>query len=108
MRRLVLAGLLLLALGGCRDGYDRPPSADAGPARLMPNTASQSTVKEQCDAHSLAYLVGKARTEIPVPVDPSKRRVSCSTCAVADDYRPDRTNIIFDTQTGLVISVTCG
>jgi hypothetical protein len=102
VRRLVLTAGLILALAGCRD------DDDSSPARLMPNTASQSRVKEQCDARDLAYLVGKPRTEIPVPVDPSKRRVSCSTCSVAEDYRPDRTNIVFDAQTGLVISVTCG
>ena len=109
MRRLVLAVALVMTLAGCRDGDDKTSSsADSSPARLMPNTASQSTVKEQCDAHDLAYLVGKPRTDIPVPVNPSKRRVSCSTCSVADDYRPERTNIIFDAQTGLVMSVTCG
>ncbi len=97
MRRLLLAGLLLVA--ACND---------AEPQRLMPNTPSASTVKEQCDAHELAYLVGKPRTEIPVAVDPSRRRVACSTCQMAQDYRPDRTDIIFDSQTGLVMSVTCG
>lgn len=111
MKRIILATALVMALAGCRDDDDSSKtasSADSSPARLMPNTASQSTVKDQCDAHDLAYLVGKPRTQIPVAVEPSRRRVSCSTCSVAEDYRPDRTNIIFDAQTGLVMSVTCG
>ncbi|QUD90655.1 hypothetical protein KCG34_03640 [Phenylobacterium montanum] len=74
----------------------------------MPNIASTAQVKEQCDAHDLAWLVGKPHTQIPVAVDPSRRRVACSTCQMPEDYRPDRTNIIFDSQTGLVMSVTCG
>ena len=100
MKRVFVAALAAgLLLAACRDGE---------PERLMPNMPSASTVKEQCDAHDLAYLIGKPRTEIPVAVDPSRRRVSCSTCQMAEDYRPDRTDIIFDSQTGLVMSVTCG
>ena len=107
MRRLALVLAAAALLVGCRDD-DTAASADAGPQRLMPNTPSASTVKEQCDAHDLAWLVGKPHTQIPVPVDPTRRRVACSTCQMPDDYRPDRTNIIFDSQTGLVMSVTCG
>lgn len=102
---IALAGLL--ALGACKDD-GKAGAGDAGPAQLMPNIASSANVKEQCDARSLAWLVGKPRTQIPVPVDPSKRRVACSSCAAADDYRADRTNIVFDAETGLVIAVTCG
>jgi hypothetical protein len=61
-----------------------------------------------CDAPSLAYLIGKPRTEIPVPADLSKRRVACTTCPASDDYRPDRTDIIFNARTGRVSEVTCG
>ncbi len=108
MRALLLGLAALGLLSGCRDDPPAASASDGPPARLMPNTPSASTVKEQCDAHDLAYLVGKPHTQIPVPVDPSKRRVACSTCALADDYRPDRTDILFDSETGLVLSVTCG
>ena len=106
MRLLLLAASLIALLAGCRE--DDKTAASNGPPPLMPNTPSASTVKEQCDAHDLAWLVGKPHTQIPAPVDPSKRRVACSTCTMADDYRPDRTNIVFDSSTGLVIAVTCG
>ncbi len=80
-----------------------PPQAQAQPV-APPPTATLS----HCDAPSLAYLVGKPRTEIPVPVDPSRRRVSCTSCPVTQDYRPDRTDILFDAQSGLITEVRCG
>jgi hypothetical protein len=61
-----------------------------------------------CEAASLAYLVGKPRTEIPVPVDPNTRRVSCTTCPVTQDYNPGRTDILFDATSGLITAVKCG
>ena len=69
-----------------------------------PPTAIQS----QCEAPRLAWLVGKPRTAIPVPVDLSERRVSCTTCPVTQDYQPNRTDILFDAQTGLITEVKCG
>lgn len=107
MRRLALIAAAALLLAACRDD-DKVLSGQAGPKGLMPNIPSAANVKEQCDAHDLAWLVGKPHTQIPVAVDPSHRRVACSTCQMPEDYRPDRTNIIFDSQTGLVMSVTCG
>ena len=73
----------------------RPPALPAAP-------------KGRCDAPSLAYLVGRPRTEIPVPADLSHRRVACTTCPGTDDYRADRTDILFSAATGIVTSVTCG
>ena len=75
-----------------------PPSAPAAPP----------APKGRCDAPSLVYLIGRPRTEIPVPADLSHRRVACTTCAPAGDYRPDRTNILFDANTGIITAVTCG
>jgi hypothetical protein len=63
---------------------------------------------DSCGAGPLQYLVGRPRTDIPVPVNPSKRRVVCSTCAMTMDYIPDRQTITYDTQTGRVTSVRCG
>ncbi len=109
MRRLatvvVVTGVMLIA-GGDFGGPPLPgqpgsPSVAGGPL-LMP--AVQST----CEAPSLVYLIGKPRTQIPVPVDPSRRRVSCTTCPVTEDFRPERTDILFDQNTGLVTAVKCG
>lgn len=63
---------------------------------------------DTCGVRDLQYLVGMPRTEIPVPVDPSKRRVLCSSCAATMDYRADRQTIVFDTDTGIIKSVSCG
>lgn len=78
----------------------QPPSSQA--PYLIPQT------EMTCEAASLAYLVGKPRSAIPVPVDPSRRRVSCTTCPVTQDYRPERTDILFDARTGLITEVKCG
>ncbi len=108
MKRLAVTVIVLALLAACKDD-DKAASGDAaGPPRLMPDAPSASTVKDQCDANDLAWLVGKPHTEIPVAVDPSRRRVACSTCQMPEDYRADRTNIIFDSKSGVVLSVTCG
>jgi hypothetical protein len=95
MRRgLASAAIALAVLGSCR-------------------SAPRETVKPdpfagRCDARGLAWLVGKPRTAIPVAIDPSRWRVSCVTCPPATDVRPERSNILFDAKTGVVVSVTCG
>jgi len=61
-----------------------------------------------CDAPSLAYLVGRKRTDIPVPADLTRRRVACTTCPGSEDHQPLRTDILVDERTGLVTAVTCG
>tara|TARA_R110000764_G_scaffold56692_3_gene123581 strand:+ start:485 stop:655 length:171 start_codon:yes stop_codon:yes gene_type:complete len=56
----------------------------------------------------LQWLVGRSRTEIPVPVDVINRRVVCTTCPVTQDYSPYRLNIFFDSDTQRVEQVRCG
>jgi len=70
--------------------------------------AAPPAPKPLCDAPSLAYLIGRPRTEIPVPADLSHRRVVCATCPPNTDYRPDRTNILFNPATGVITAVKCG
>jgi hypothetical protein len=77
-----------------------PPREEAPPPRPISN--------DRCGAEPLQYLVGRPKTEIPVPVDPSKRRVTCTSCPVTMDYREDRLNIFFDAETGIVKDVKCG
>jgi hypothetical protein len=64
--------------------------------------------KDACGAGPLQYLIGRPRTEIPVPVDPGRRRVVCSTCMITQDYIASRLTIVYDSGTGLVKSVRCG
>ena len=61
-----------------------------------------------CKAGELQWLVGKPRSEIPVPVDVVNRRVACTTCPVTEDYSPYRLNIFYNQQTGIVERVSCG
>lgn len=77
------------------------------------NASAQSPIpapagSDLCGAADLADLVGKPRTEIPVPVDPTRRRVYCTTCVVTQDYDPARLDIVYDAQTGIIKQVKCG
>lgn len=83
-------------------------SADTAPSAPPPVSTAPAPDTDQCGASELAYLIGKPRSEIPVPVDPSRRRVYCTTCMVTQDYDPARLNIVIDSQTGLVKDVKCG
>ena len=113
-----------LLLGAC--SLERPPTkadvtlagtvgAPPGPALnltsaslLTPPAPVRPPEKLLCDAPSLAYLVGRPRTEIPVAADLSKRRVTCTDCPAAEDRQPYRTDILFDLRTSRVTAVTCG
>jgi len=97
--------------------YVPPPQPMPVPAQPAPAQAPQSPAQssslrpmanDQCGASALQYLVGRPRTEIPVPLQPSTRRVVCSSCVITQDYRADRQTIIFDGDTGLIKSVACG
>lgn len=82
------------------------PEAPQSAPTQTPSAAAASA--DQCGADELAYLVGKPRSEIPVPVDPARRRVYCTTCMVTQDYDPTRLDIVFDAQTGIIKQVKCG
>lgn len=98
----VIAGLTL-GLTGAPAAH----SADTAPASPPAISTAPSPDADQCGASELAYLIGKPRSEIPVPVDPSRRRVYCTTCMVTQDYDPTRLNIVIDSQSGLVKDVKC-
>ena len=71
-------------------------------------TRMPQTSADLCKAGDLQYLVGRNRSEIPVPVDVVNRRVACTTCPVTEDYSPYRLNIFFNAETDLVELVRCG
>jgi len=106
MKRILTAVLLAAAVAACTSA---PETVDHKPIVVPPPPppAAESTAL-QCDARELAYLVGKPKTDIPVPVNPSMRRVACTTCPVTMDFNPRRTNILFDADTGIVRQVKCG
>ncbi|WP_420470982.1 hypothetical protein [Brevundimonas sp. FT23042] len=63
---------------------------------------------DTCRASELQYLVGRPKSEIPVPVEVVNRRVACTTCPVTEDFSPYRLNIFFNAETQLVEQVRCG
>ncbi len=117
MKRLASV-IALLVLASCASPEPTPPPPPAAPP--PPETPTVAPVqtpatplqpprpRDACGAWELQSLVGRPRSEIPVPVDPSRRRVTCTTCPVTQDFREDRLNIFFDADTGVVKSVTCG
>jgi len=98
----------VLTLSACAS-TPAPPAAPASPITAGPTMPLPPPPPEDsCRSGELQYLVGRNRSEIPVPTDPSKRRVACTSCPVTMDYRPDRLNIFFDAETGIVMEVKCG
>ncbi len=67
-----------------------------------------SSEADLCKASQFQYLVGRPRTEIPVPVEVVNRRVACTTCPVTEDYSAYRLNIFYNAETELVETVRCG
>jgi hypothetical protein len=130
LRRAAAGGLVFTIVGavlvGCAansiDGALGPPSAKPalpiGPvarAAVEVQTGQVPTPQpypqmsnDTCGANALAYLIGRPKTEIPIPADLSHRRVACAACPVAPDVRMDRLNIIYDAETGKVMRLTCG
>lgn len=105
--------IVLLALAGCSS---TPVSNQSGPRTVEDAQRSQpvgshmpdDSTRDLCRAGDLQWLVGKSRTEIPVPVDVINRRVVCTTCPVTQDYSPYRLNIFFNADSNLVEQVRCG
>lgn len=98
-----------LALAACAGNAEPDPVAPAGPPPVVAIPVPvDTTPKDACGAWELRHLVGRHRSEIPVPLDPGKRRVACTTCPVTMDFRADRLNIFFDAKTGVIEEVKCG
>jgi len=111
LRVWIAAGLAVIA-AGCTEPAapppaPPPPAAEAPPPPVVAPPQALGS-KDSCGADPLQYLVGRPHTEIPVPVNPSLRRVVCSSCVVTQDFNPGRQTIVYDAQTGLVQSVKCG
>ena len=95
-----------------------PPQAQYGPVKAIKPLASKDTSvatptlkpmsDDQCHSAGLQFLIGKPRTDIPVPLEPGSRRVVCSSCVTTYEFRADRQTITFDSDTGLITSIKCG
>jgi len=103
-----LLGVLVLA-AACASPPTEVPSAAPAPAPPPPPIASPvPPTRDACGAADVQNLVGRPRTEIPVPIDPNRQRVACTTCPVTEDFRPDRLNFFFDAESGLIREIRCG
>jgi hypothetical protein len=114
MRNAAMAlGGALLILCACTSAPEPtpapPPSSSPSPApKPAPTSPRPAPARDQCGAADLQQLVGRSRTEVPVPVDPSRQRVACTTCPVTQDYSPTRLNFFFDAGTGRITEIRCG
>jgi hypothetical protein len=105
MKRIVLAAALLLA--ACE--APGPAPYEQQPTRLAaPPPPRQPVNTDPCGARALQYLVGRPRTDIPVPLHPGLRQVVCTTCPRAETYSPMRQTILFDADSGVVREIRCG
>jgi hypothetical protein len=108
--RSLAAGGLALVLAACSSAPSEAPEP-SGPAPIAarpPEPAPGATGSDRCGAAEAQSLVGKLRTEIPIPIDPARQRVACTTCPMTLDYSPERLNFFFDAATGLIKEVRCG
>ena len=74
MRR-ALSILTLLLLAACGGGSEPPPAVPM-PSPRPPPSAPPPPPADTCGARSMQHLVGRPRSEIPVPVNPGRQRVA--------------------------------
>ncbi|MDO8900883.1 MAG: peptidase inhibitor I78 [Phenylobacterium sp.] len=106
-RKLAFAlGVSLLMLGACASegpGPAPPPNYPAPQPQPQPAPPA-----DQCGAAAAQRLVGRHRSEIPVPLNPGLQRVACTTCPVTMDFHPRRLNFFYEAATGVIKEVRCG
>lgn len=61
----------------------------------------------QCKADRSMSLIGSHVGAVTFP-EGANVRIVCTTCAMTRDYRPDRLNVLFDEQTGIIQELRCG
>ena len=105
MRRIFL--LAMLTLIGCASPAP-PPAAPPLPSKPPAPAVTPPSPPDTCGANQHQHLVGRPRTEIPVPLNPERQRVACDSCPITQDYNPERLNFFFDAESGRITTVSCG
>jgi hypothetical protein len=101
--RIGLGGASLLLLAACAAEPPPPPPPQSAAAAPRP-----VPTRDECGAVENQSLVGRSRSEIPVPVIPALQRVACTLCPMTQDYNPRRLNFLYDGDTGVIREVKCG
>lgn len=110
MRTVCLAALIAM-LTGCSTAApptSAPPPPAPAPVAPQPAPPTLTPAADACGAAAAQHLVGRPRSEAPVPLKPELQRVMCTTCPATMDYNQNRLNILFDATTGLIKEVRCG
>lgn len=103
---LALVGLVLV---GCASPPPLAPPPPGPPAASPPlEPAPAPALPDACGASDHQRLVGRPRTEVPVPIRPELQRVACDNCPVTQDFNPNRLNFFFDAASGRITKVSCG
>lgn len=100
-----------MALAACStpaSDASAPRTIEEAQINLPTGTRPTNPTADLCRAGELQWLVGKPKTDIPVPVDIVNRRVTCTSCPITEDYSPYRLNIFFNEQTDVIEQVRCG
>ena len=99
--KTAIAASLIVAGAALAGACTAMPPHEGGPGVPPP-------VENQCRASEYQNLIGRHRSQIPERPAGATWRVTCTSCPVTMDYRPDRLNILFDQQTEIVREVKCG
>ena len=108
MRWMILAGALALAACSTPQQAPPPPAPPPAASPAPPPPPEPAPSADACNAAEHQHLVGRPRSEIPVPVKPNLQRVACTTCPITMDHNPNRLNFFFDAATGIIREVRCG
>lgn len=78
-----------------------------GACAATPPATPEPGAPQRCDAEAASSLVGSHVGAVDFAPG-ANVRIVCTTCPTTRDYRPDRLNIRFDQDTGIIQSVDCG
>ncbi|RZJ42940.1 MAG: hemolysin [Brevundimonas sp.] len=72
-----------------------------------PSPETPGTGAQQCNAEASQSLIGSHVGAVDFAAG-ANVRIACTTCAVTMDYNPNRLNVFFVEETGIIERVTCG